>query len=185
MGREPDRGQYLVDMLPHGGRGGMPTLDGMVPVSYPENSTITPCEILETDAPVLFHRKELWADSGGPGRHRGGVGQVIVFEHVGSAPMIFNLTPDRITTRPQGLDRGSPGRSGRALLNGDELAAFPPIHLQPGDVVELQLGGGGGFGPVEERDPAAVRRDVELGLVTPAAAESEYGVAVEPTEAAA
>ena len=31
MGREPDRGTYLVDMLPHGGRGGMPTLDGMVP----------------------------------------------------------------------------------------------------------------------------------------------------------
>ena len=80
---------------------------------------------------------------------------------------------------PRMLDKG------RALLNGEELTAFPPIYLQPGDVVELQLGGGGGFGPVEERDPAAVRRDVELGLVTPAAAGSEYGVAVEPTEAAA
>jgi len=185
MGRDPDRGAYLVDMLPHGGRGGMPTLDGMVPVSYPENSTITPCEILETDAPVLFHRKELWADSGGPGRHRGGVGQVIVFEHVGTTPMIFNLTPDRITTRPQGLDGGTPGRSGRALLNGEELTEFPAIHLQPGDVVELQLGGGGGFGPVEERDPEAVRRDVVLGLVTPAGAESDYGLSVEAVEAAA
>jgi len=175
MGREPELGTYLVDMLPHGGRGGMPTLDGMVPVSYPENSTITPCEVLEMQAPVRFRRKELWPDSGGPGRHRGGAGQVIVFEHVGTEPMTFNLTPDRITTRPQGLDGGEPGRSGAAFLNGLELRAFPSILLQPGDVVELRLGGGGGFGPVAERPAEAVARDVELGLVTPEGAERDYG----------
>jgi N-methylhydantoinase B len=176
MGRDGEFGNYLVDMLPHGGRGGMPTLDGMVPVSYPENSTITPCEVLETQAPVLFVRKELWPDSGGPGRRRGGVGQVIVFRHVGTQPMVFNLTPDRITTRPQGLDGGSPGRSGAAFLNGEELREFPPIHLQPGDVVELRLGGGGGFGPVAERPVEAVEHDVELGLVTPEGAERDYGL---------
>jgi N-methylhydantoinase B len=176
MGRDGEFGNYLVDMLPHGGRGGMPTLDGMVPVSYPENSTITPCEVLETQAPVLFVRKELWPDSGGPGRRRGGVGQVIIFRHVGTEPMVFNLTPDRITTRPQGLDGGSPGRSGAAFLNGEELREFPSIRLQPGDVVELRLGGGGGFGPVAERDGDAVERDVELGLVSPEGAERDYGL---------
>ena len=176
MGRDGEFGNYLVDMLPHGGRGGMPTLDGMVPVSYPENSTITPCEVLETQAPVLFVRKELWPDSGGPGRRRGGVGQVIVFRHVGTESMVFNLTPDRITTRPQGLDGGSPGRSGAAFLNGEELRAFPSIFLQPGDVVELRLGGGGGFGPVAERPAEAVERDVALGLVTPEGAERDYGL---------
>jgi N-methylhydantoinase B len=178
MGRDAERGQFLVDMLPHGGRGGMPTLDGMVPVSYPENSTITPCEVLESEAPILFHRKELWADSGGPGRHRGGVGQVIEFEHVGRGPITFNLTPDRITTRPQGLDGGAPGMSGKASINGAEVLEFPPILLQPGDVVELRLGGGGGFGPVSERPRAAVLRDVELGLVTAAGAARDYGVEV-------
>jgi N-methylhydantoinase B/oxoprolinase/acetone carboxylase alpha subunit len=99
--------------------------------------------------------------------------------------MVFNLTPDRITTQPQGLDGGAPGRSGRALLNGDELREFPPIHLQPGDVVELHLGGGGGFGPVEERSFEAIRRDVELGLVTPEAVEREYARSTEAAEAAA
>jgi len=166
MGDDPERGHFLVDMLPHGGRGAMPTLDGMVPVSYPENSTITPCEILELQAPVLFRKKELWMDSGGAGRHRGGLGQVIAFEHVGSAPIVFNLTPDRITTRPQGLAGGEPGRSGHAFLNGEELTAFPPLKLQPGDVVELRLGGGGGFGPPEERAPEAVGEDVALGFVS-------------------
>jgi N-methylhydantoinase B len=177
MGRDADVGTFLVDMLPHGGRGGMPTLDGMVPVSYPENSTITPCEVLETEAPILFHRKELWPDSGGPGRHRGGVGQTIAFEHVGSDPIIFNLTPDRITTRPQGLDGGQPGRSGHAFINGKEIFAFPAIFLQPGDVVELRLGGGGGFGPVEDRSRKEVARDVELGYVTAEGAARDYGVA--------
>ena len=165
MGDDPDRGHFLVDMLPHGGRGGMPTLDGMVPVSYPENSTITPCEILEVQAPIVFHRKELWPGSAGAGRHRGGLGQIIAFEHVGTAPITFNLTPDRITTRPQGLAGGGPGRSGRAYLNGEELTAFPPLRLQPGDVVELRLGGGGGFGPPEERAPEAIAQDLALGLV--------------------
>lgn len=175
MGTDRELGHFLVDMLPHGGRGGMPTLDGMVPVSYPENSTITPCEVLETQAPIRFHRKELWADSGGPGRRRGGVGQIIVFEHVGTNPITFNLTPDRITTNPQGLDGGCPGRRGHAFVNGREVFEFPPIQLQPGDVVELQLGGGGGFGPVSERSLAAVRRDVALGYVSPEAARAEYG----------
>jgi N-methylhydantoinase B len=177
MGRDAELGNFLVDMLPHGGRGGMPTLDGMVPVSYPENSTITPCEVLETEAPILFHRKELWPDSGGPGRHRGGVGQTIVFEHVGSDPIIFNLTPDRITTRPQGLDGGQPGRSGHAFINGEEIFEFPSIFLQPGDIVELRLGGGGGFGPAAERSREDVARDVDLGFVTPDGAARDYSVA--------
>jgi N-methylhydantoinase B len=189
MGTDRELGHFLVDMLPHGGRGGMPTLDGMVPVSYPENSTITPCEVLETQAPIRFHRKELWADSGGPGRRRGGVGQIIVFEHVGTNPITFNLTPDRITTNPQGLDGGCPGRRGHAFVNGREVFEFPPIQLQPGDVVELQLGGGGGFGPVSERSLAAVRRDVALGYVSPEAARAEYGAEVsdesDPVEAGA
>jgi N-methylhydantoinase B len=178
MGRDPERGQFLVDMLPHGGRGGMPTLDGMVPISYPENSTITPCEVMETEAPILFHHKHLWPDSGGVGRHRGGVGQVIAFEHVGTEPITFNLTPDRITTRPQGLDGGAPGKSGHAFVNGREIFEFPPIQLLPGDVVELRLGGGGGFGPVAERSREAVLRDVELGLVTSESAARDYGVEV-------
>ena len=176
MGDDQEFGHFLVDMLPHGGRGGMPTLDGMVPVSYPENSTITPCEVIETQAPILFRKKEFWADSGGTGRHRGGVGQVIVFEHVGGDTIVFNLTPDRITTKPQGLGGGGPGRSGVALLNGRELQAFPPIRLQPGDVVELRLGGGGGFGPVAERARDAIARDVDLGYVTLEGARRDYGV---------
>jgi N-methylhydantoinase B len=176
-GDDPELGFFLVDMLPHGGRGATPLMDGTIPVAYPENSTITPCEVLETRAPIRFVKKAFRPDSAGPGRFRGGVGQVIVFEHVGTAPMIFNLTPDRITTVPPGLAGGQPGVIGEVRINGEQVLLFPPIELQPGDVVELHLAGGGGFGPVEQRDPAAVLADLGLGLISREAARDVYRLA--------
>ncbi len=149
-------------------------MDGMLPVSYSENSTITPCEVIETRAPILFLRKELRPDSGGPGRRRGGVGQVIAFRHVGSDPIIFNLTPDRVTTPPVGLDRGG---AGEVYINGEAVLQFPPITLRPGDTVELHLPGGGGFGPVEEREVARVLADLRMGYITPRGAFKDYGLA--------
>lgn len=165
-GEEPDRGRYLVDMLPHGGRGGQPTMDGMVPVSYPNNSAITPCEVLEVDAPVRFLEKAFRPNSAGRGRHRGGLGQTIAFQHVGSRPMTFSLTPDRITTPPIGLAGGDDAPMGRVLINGRAVERFPPITLLPGDEVVLELPGGGGFGPAAERDPRAIDRDRRLGHLT-------------------
>ena len=79
---------------------------------------------------------------------------MIAFEHVGSDPIIFNLTPDRITTKPQGLGGGARSKRPR-FVNGRELE-FPPIRLLPGDVVELRLGGGGGSvrSPSERERPS-------------------------------
>jgi N-methylhydantoinase B len=176
MGQDDDYGNFLVDMLPHGGRGGMPGKDGMIPVAYPENSTITPCEVIETQSPVLFGRKEFRPDSAGPGRHRGGLGQVITFKHVGQQPVIFNLTPDRITTLPQGLNGGQPGRIGEVYCNGQPVTHFPPLRLQPGDLVELHLPGGGGFGPVSERSRELIMDDIEMGYITMQGAEEDYGL---------
>jgi N-methylhydantoinase B len=175
LGNDDRDSRFLVDLLPHGGRGALPTMDGTIPMAYPENSTITPCEIIETQAPIRFHRKEFRPDSGGPGRHRGGIGQVIVFEHTGSRPLIFNLTPDRVTTVPQGFDGGEPGRIGKVYINGERIYLFPPIQLQPGDVVELHIAGGGGFGRVEDRKEGCIVHDLEMGYITPRGARRDYG----------
>jgi len=179
MGIDRRDAPFLVDMLPYGGRGGMPGLDGMLPVAYPTNSTITPCEVMETRAPVLFLRKALRPDSGGPGRRRGGLGQIIAFRHAGPHPITFNLTPDRITTLPQGLDGGAPGRPGEVFINGERITRFPPIRLHPGDVVELHLPGGGGFGPVGGRERERVLHDVAMGYVTVRGAQDDYALGVE------
>lgn len=175
-GTDAKLGHFLVDMLPHGGRGALPSMDGMLPVSYPNNSTITPCEVLESMAPIRFLKKELRPDSGGPGEFRGGLGQTIAFEHIGSDPIIFNLTPDRLTTLPQGLNGGRPGQIGEVYINGKRTYRFPPIELRPGDVVELCIAGGGGFGPVEKRAEQDILRDLALGYITPQSAKQDYGM---------
>ncbi len=177
-GAEEPYGNYLVDMLPHGGRGGQPTLDGMLPVAWPNNSTITPCEVMETRAPLRFRAKQLWTDSAGAGCHRGGLGQVIVFEHVGQEPMMFNLTPDRVATVPPGLAGGGPGAKGEVFINQEAVERFPPILLQPGDVVELRIGGGGGYGPAHQRPHALIAKDVAQGYLSPGKARAHFGFAI-------
>ena len=174
-GEEEGYGRFVVDMLPHGGRGALPDLDGMAPVAFPHNSVVTPCEVMETKAPLLFLRKELRSDSAGAGRRRGGLGQTISFRHVGSSEMILSLIPDKIVCAPPGLAGGLPGECGRVFLNGQELTRFPPIRFRPGDELELHLPGAGGFGAVAERERESVLADVRNGYVSPEAARAVYG----------
>jgi N-methylhydantoinase B len=175
-GRDGDR-SFLVDMLPYGGRGALRDLDGMLPTAFPTNSTITPCEVLEAQAPIVFLEKALRPDTGGPGRRRGGLGQTVAFTHVGDGPITFSLTPDRITTPPHGLAGGHDAEPGTVLINGEAIYRFPAIELQPGDVVELRIAGGGGFGPPEERERARIDHDLKHGYLTAEGAARQYGAA--------
>jgi len=175
-GDEEGYGRFVVDMLPHGGRGALPELDGMVPVAFPHNSVVTPCEIMETKAPVLFLCKELRPDSAGAGRRRGGVGQVIAFRHTGRSDMILSIIPDKVVCEPPGLAGGRSGKLGEVRLNGELLTRFPPIRFRPGDELELSLPGAGGFGPPRERERERIEHDIAMGYVTAAAARHDYGV---------
>ena len=148
-------------------RAGAAELDGLVPIAFPHNSVVTPCEIVEIKAPVLFLRKELRPDSAGDGRRRGGLGQTIVLRHIGEREMILSLIPDKVVCEPPGLAGGRPGTRGEVLLNGVRLERFPPIHFRPGDELELRLPGAGGFGPPEEREPELAAHDAAMGYVTP------------------
>jgi N-methylhydantoinase B len=55
------------------------------------------------------------------------------------------------------------------------------MDLQPQDVVTFETAGGGGMGPPSERDPEKLLADLQSGLVTPEAAESEYGLTISET----
>jgi N-methylhydantoinase B len=52
------------------------------------------------------------------------------------------------------------------------------VDLKAGDVVHVNLPGGGGYGSALERAPAKVLWDVIEGYVTPEEAEKSYGVMV-------
>ncbi|HBY93229.1 MAG TPA: methylhydantoinase [Chloroflexi bacterium] len=181
-GEEEGYGKFVVDMLPHGGRGAMRELDGLVPVAFPHNSTVTPCEVMETQAPLLFGRKELLPDSAGAGRRRGGVSQIITFRHIGQKEMILSLIPDKIVCQPPGLNGGQPGKLGEVYLNGQKLTRFPPIHFRPGDELEMRMPGGAGFGPAPERERERILHDLEMGYITLRGAREDYGLETDIVE---
>jgi N-methylhydantoinase B/oxoprolinase/acetone carboxylase alpha subunit len=110
-GDEDGYGRYSVHILPHGGRGSMRDMDGMIPIAFPHNSSVTPTEIMETQAPVLILQKEYLPDSAGPGRRRGGIGQRMTFKSIAAGTMTARVRPDKMFCEPPGLNGGSPGRS--------------------------------------------------------------------------
>lgn len=178
LGADPRYGTFNVHVLPHGGIGATKRDDGWPPVAYPHNSFITPAEIMELRSPVLMRRKAMIADSGGPGRRRGGPGQEFVLECVAAGPITCTIRPDLIRFPAPGLLGGRAGRLGEVLLNGRTLDRFPPMELRPGDVLIIRVPGGGGMGDPREREAERVRADVAAGIVTPHAARKIYGVEV-------
>ena len=179
VGEEEGYGRFSVSMLPHGGRGALKNLDGMIPIAFPHNSSVTPTEVMEIQSPILVMKKAFRIDSAGAGRRRGGVGQAIVIKSIATKTMTVKLRPDKMFCAPPGLAGGQPGVVGQVMLNGAVIEKFPPLPFHPGDEVRMMLPGAGGFGHVSEREPERVYEDVEHGYVTPQAAREIYGVEVE------
>jgi N-methylhydantoinase B len=136
----------------------------------------TPIEITETVAPLVFWRKEYITDSGGPGRHRGGLGQVMEIAHADGSPFAISKMFDRVSNPARGRDGGGPGATGRVYLqDGKELRGMGRDVVPPGGRLVLETPGGGGLGDPAERDASEVRDDVLNGYVSENAAREVYG----------
>ncbi len=177
-GRSASGAPFSDLMFVMGGMGARATKDGLHCMSYPANSSNLPVEVLESTIPVRVRHKRLRPDSGGPGRFRGGCGQEFEFESVSAAPLTVRAEHGKLGTPPAGLRGGRPGAAGGNFVNGRPVPDKLPVILQPGDVMTLRVPGSGGMYPPRERDPEAVRRDVENGIVSPEAAARDYGVVV-------
>ncbi|HEY1426334.1 MAG TPA: hydantoinase B/oxoprolinase family protein [Caulobacteraceae bacterium] len=115
------------------------------------NSRLTDPEILERRFPVRLEAFDLRRGSGGAGEHAGGDGTRRRIRFL--AAMEAALLSTRRTVAPQGLAGGEPGLPGRQRLitaSGQvkELAGCFSIAVQPGDVIEIETPGGGGYGRV-------------------------------------
>ena len=124
-------------------------------------------------------------DSGGAGKHRGGLGLERVTR--ARAPMTFGSQIERAHCKPWGLAGGGEATGNEVALqiNGQWKEDFPNAKvliapIKPGESFRLRSGGGGGYGPAWERDLAAVQNDVKQGYVSVAAAAELYGVVVDP-----
>lgn len=161
-----------------GGTGARPAKDGLDGTAFPSGVRTMPVEATENVAPVIFWQKQLRPDSAGPGRTRGGFGQVMEIGAKGDAEFAVNAIFDRVANAPKGREGGGEGATGWVGLNDSNGTVLRTKGFQivpKGRRLLLKLPGGGGMGDPRQRDPALVRRDVEDGLVSPAAARTIYG----------
>ena len=167
----------------NGGTGARPDKDGLSATAYPSGVRGTPVEIAETQTPLIFWRKELRPDSGGAGRTRGGLGQIIEIESGIDEPFDLLAAFDRIDHPPRGRDGGGDGEAGFvALKSGQTLKGKGFQLIPPGDRLVVMTPGGGGIGEPAERDRAQVANDLADGLISQETAEKVY--AYKPPQAA-
>jgi N-methylhydantoinase B len=158
---------YMLTFTSNGGTGARPASDGLSATAYPSGVKGTPVEIAEQITPLIFWRKELRPDSGGAGRTRGGLGQIIEIGSRIGEPFELLAAFDRIEHPPRGRDGGRDGAAGYVGLgSGKALRGKGVQVIGPGDRVVIKTPGGGGLGPPAERPQALIERDLADGYVT-------------------
>jgi N-methylhydantoinase B len=155
-GTREDGRPFITSMFNYaGGAGARAHKPGLSATAYPTGVAAVPIEVVESTAPLIFTRKELRPRSGGDGAERGGDGQIIEFTVDNGRGWTLNAVTSRLAYPPLGLFGGGAGASGTFVVNGEPVRTQKRIDLQSGDVVRLELPGGGGYGapasaPVEE-----------------------------------
>jgi N-methylhydantoinase B len=183
-GVDPRSGRHYVSYeTVKGGYGARPNKDGINCIASGISNTMnTPVEIMETAFPVRVERYEVNPDSGGPGRYRGGCGARRVWRLLKDADATGALCMERMTSPPFGLLGGQAGAAAVVKLTTPDgvtrdLPSKGAFAAPAGSVIDMITPGSGGFGPVAERDPAAIGRDLLDGYVGTASAARDYGIA--------
>jgi N-methylhydantoinase B len=102
------------------------------------------------------------------------------------APCKLGTNLDRTRCPPWGVQGGKDAKPGRFTVlkaaTGQELIADKEndYQLEPGDIVCVETGGGGGYGPPSARAIDLIQRDIDAGYVSGQAAERDYGVEIGP-----
>ncbi len=175
---------FLKTLAIAAGQGARPESDGPDAI-YFLNQQNYPLEFAEQNYPLLMTRYAINPDSGGPGRWRGGCGVIREFEMLSSTASI-SLRMSNVDWPAYGVNGGMSGRSGRFTINPGrpDERVLPSLQdgvvLRTGDVLQIAMPGGGGFGHPFDREPARVLRDVLAGFVSPQSALEEYGVVLDP-----
>ena len=187
FGRDPANGRdFILQTIEGGGWGGRPWEDGVsATVSVCQGDVRNaPIETLELKTPVLVRRRALRDGSGGPGKFRGGLGQITEMTSLCEGRWSAS-NAGRRQCPPWGLAGGGSGASSRNFMrmaDETEFRPFDPVRVlsPPMTSVRIATAGGGGWGSPLERDPQRVLADVLDGLVTLESAQADYGVRIDP-----
>jgi N-methylhydantoinase B len=181
-GDDADGRPYLMREVLGGGSGGRPYADGEDTVHVVPDSRNIPVEFAESRWPFLVERLSLAVDSGGPGRHRGGLGYE---KHIRMLrDTHFMSIADRSRLACWGVAGGRAGRPFEVVIDPggpaeravDALADAEPVRA--GEVIRIRTTGGGGWGDPLDRPYDEVLRDLRWHKVSVAGAGDDYGVVV-------
>ncbi len=163
-----DEGNEFADMFfMSGGMGARPNMDGLSCVNFPANVGASPVEILESTLPLLYEEKEFLPDSAGKGEYRGGFGARHRFKVISSGPVWISPVVDRTITPCGGLLGGDTGSLLKmAVTPYKKIVPKDFTMLEPGDVVSIEVCGGGGYGDPQKRRQELIEKDKKAGLIT-------------------
>jgi N-methylhydantoinase B len=121
--------------------------------------------VLERSFPIRIIDKTFLPGSGGDGKFRGGLGERIALEVTSERPVSLVVLSQRMNFPPLGRQGGKNGSVGRILLNDEPVQGDRAFHMHKGDVIVLELPGGGGFGSAAERASHLGEADIKDGMV--------------------
>ena len=93
---------------------------------------------------------------------------------------------DRVKYPPWGVQGGKEAqvrvRSRSSKKSGEKEIIYKSkaYPLEPGDLIIVETGGGGGYGPPSERPRELVERDLRRGYVSVDAASEDYSIKLAP-----
>ncbi len=182
-GHDPETGKdYVIYIYQGGGYGGSMVSEGLTNgASTIGISRVPPAELYEQRYPFRVKHFELFEDSAGSGRHRGGFGTSYKFELL-RGEGVCSVIGDRGKFPPFGILGGKPARLSEIIFTLDGKEHRPEhvtkdarVRLKPGDTIEVHSPGGGGYGDPLERNLEWVQEDVRSGRVYRETAERDYG----------
>jgi len=145
--------QFALELVFSGGTGARPRLDGLSATAFPSGVWGSQVETTEAVAPVLITRRELRPDSGGSGRLRGGLGQLIEMRSSKDEDFLLFLSVERVLNPARGRYGGGDGAVGRIRIDkcGPDLPGKGEVRVKAGETLIFETPGGGGYGPAGEQ----------------------------------
>jgi N-methylhydantoinase B len=143
------------------------------------DTRIIPIELQESMYPYRIVEFSLREDSSGAGKFRGGLGFRKRYRILG--PCNLQALFDRVKYPPWGVQGGKEAKSGQITVvkksgKKEIIHKTKGYPLEPGDEIIVETGGGGGYGPPEERPRELIERDLRRGYVSLDAMERDYGI---------
>ena len=184
-GAREDGSPYVVGELIASGSGASRGKDGVDVIETDGSNCMNlPVEALEMDVPIRVRRSELRPDSGGEGEFRGGLGLHREYELL-AGEVVFTHRGERHRLPAQGAAGGGPGACAHSVIrraDGTEevIPSKTVVRLHPGDRVEVNTAGGGGYGDPGTRASERRAADLAGGKVTAAPSAPASPVATAP-----